>query len=64
MCATFAVPTFFVINGFYVVPAMRDRHSFGRWWRRMFGVYVFWQTVYAPIFLADHLARWHCRPRP
>ena len=48
-----AVPTFFVISGFYLVPALGDPASFARWWRRMIGLYAFWTLVYAPFFLTE-----------
>lgn len=49
-----AVPTFFVIGGFYLAPALGDAAMFGRWWRRMLGLYLFWTLVYAPFFVAEH----------
>ena len=49
-----AVPTFFVINGFYIAGALRDEASFARYMRRMGSLYLFWMLVYAPFYIAPH----------
>lgn len=51
-----AVPTFFVINGFYIVRSLHDRPAFATWLARMARLYVFWMLVYAPFYLGsqDH----------
>ena len=52
VCRT-AVPTFFVISGFYLESALREPTAFGMWWRRMVKLYVFWMLVYAPLYVAE-----------
>ncbi|MDP9124088.1 MAG: acyltransferase [Pseudomonadota bacterium] len=46
-----AVPTFFVISGFYLESALREPTALGTWWRRIVKLYVFWMLVYAPLYV-------------
>jgi hypothetical protein len=46
-----AVPTFFIINGYYLSGAMKDTASFLSWAKRIALAYAFWMIVYSPFYL-------------
>jgi surface polysaccharide O-acyltransferase-like enzyme len=49
-----AVPTFFVINGYYIAAALRDTASLAAWMRRMGMLYLFWMVVYLPFYATSY----------
>jgi peptidoglycan/LPS O-acetylase OafA/YrhL len=49
-----AVPTFFVINGYYLSGMMTDTKSFLSWAKRIALAYAFWMLVYAPFYFPFH----------
>jgi hypothetical protein len=46
-----AVPTFFVINGYYLSGAIKDKAGFTSWAKRIALGYAFWMAVYSPFYL-------------
>ncbi len=50
-----AVPAFFILNGYYLAPALADPPAFGRWLKRILILYAVWSFVYAPQFAPP----WH-----
>jgi len=45
-----AVPTFFVINGYYLWQTLASGHSFARWFKRGLQLYLLWMLIYSPIY--------------
>ncbi|NVZ26611.1 acyltransferase family protein [Pseudomonas gingeri] len=45
-----AVPTFFVINGYYLWQTLARGHSFALWFKRGLLLYLFWMLVYSPTY--------------
>ena len=46
-----AVPTFFIINGFYLHQALAAGHSFATWFKRGLWLYLFWMLIYSPLYV-------------
>ncbi|MGZ0706092.1 acyltransferase family protein [Pseudomonas piscis] len=46
-----AVPTFFIINGYYLYQTLQGGHSFGQWFKRGLLIYLFWMLVYSPQYV-------------
>ncbi|MBK9926577.1 MAG: acyltransferase [Anaerolineales bacterium] len=46
-----AVPTFFVINGYYLSGTIKDKVGFTSWAKRIALGYAFWMAVYSPFYL-------------
>ena len=46
-----AVPTFFVINGYYLSGAMKNTLGFIAWAKRIVLAYVFWMAIYSPFYI-------------
>jgi len=44
------VPTFFVINGYYLWQTLASGHSFARWFKRGLQLYLLWMLIYSPIY--------------
>ena len=49
-----AVPTFFLINGYYSVSALSNRHSLKKYVVRILTLYAFWMSLYFPIYIYTH----------
>jgi peptidoglycan/LPS O-acetylase OafA/YrhL len=49
-----AVPIFFVINGYYLSSALKDKQGFIAWAKRITLTYAFWMAVYLPFYLPFH----------
>ena len=49
-----AVPIFFVINGYYLANALKDKQSFLAWGKKITLAYAFWMTVYLPFYFPLH----------
>ncbi|QXI26944.1 acyltransferase family protein [Pseudomonas vanderleydeniana] len=47
-----AVPTFFVINGYYLWKTLDGGHSFAVWFKRGLLLYLFWMLVYSPTYVS------------
>lgn len=50
-----AVPAFFILNGYYLAPALDDASAFGRWLKRILILYGLWSLIYLPQFAPP----WH-----
>ncbi len=50
-----AVPTFFIINGFYFYPLIAKRRPFWGWARRLGALYGLWMLIYLPFYWPEHL---------
>ncbi|MEN5089824.1 acyltransferase [Pseudomonas protegens] len=46
-----AVPTFFIINGYYLYQTLSGGHSFAQWFKRGLLIYLFWMLVYSPQYV-------------
>lgn len=46
-----AVPTFFIINGFYLYQTLVAGHSFVAWFKRGLWLYLFWMLIYSPLYV-------------
>lgn len=46
-----AVPTFFIINGFYLYQTLAAGHSFTTWFKRGLWLYLFWMLIYSPLYV-------------
>ncbi|NBF10428.1 acyltransferase family protein [Pseudomonas sp. Fl4BN1] len=46
-----AVPTFFIINGYYLYQTLSGGHSFAQWFKRVLLIYLFWMLVYSPQYV-------------
>lgn len=46
-----AVPTFFIINGYYLYQTLEGGHSFAQWFKRGLLIYLFWMLVYSPQYV-------------
>nr|BFD43473.1 acyltransferase family protein [Pseudomonas sp. FFPRI_1] len=46
-----AVPTFFIINGYYLYQSLSGGHSFAQWFKRCLLIYLFWMLVYSPQYV-------------
>lgn len=46
-----AVPTFFIINGYYLFQTLESGHSFAQWFKRGLLLYLFWMLVYSPQYI-------------
>ncbi|NWD69929.1 acyltransferase family protein [Pseudomonas gingeri] len=46
-----AVPTFFVINGYYLWKTLASGHSFATWFKRGLLLYLFWMLIYSPTYV-------------
>lgn len=51
-----AVPIFFVINGYYLSSALKDKQGFIDWAKRIVLAYAFWMAVYLPFYFPLHEA--------
>ena len=50
-----AVPAFFILNGYYLAPALDKPEAFGRWLKRILILYGLWSLIYLPQFAPP----WH-----
>ncbi|MGC5701071.1 acyltransferase family protein [Pseudomonas sp. NFXW11] len=46
-----AVPTFFIVNGYYLYQTLNGGHSFAQWFKRGLLIYLFWMLVYSPQYV-------------
>lgn len=49
-----AVPTFFLINGYYATEALTNAQNLKTYLLRIFKLYVFWSVLYFPLFIYTH----------
>ena len=49
-----AVPTFFLINGYYAVAALSTKESLKRYLSRIGTLYLLWMALYFPIYVFTH----------
>jgi hypothetical protein len=49
-----AVPTFFLINGFYATAALETKQNLKIYLLRVLKLYVFWTILYFPLFMYTH----------
>jgi len=49
-----AVPTFFIINGFYFYPLIARNRSFSNWAKRLAVLYGIWMLLYLPFYWPVH----------
>jgi hypothetical protein len=47
-----AVPTFFIINGFYLHRVLAEGQSFAIWFKRGLWLYLFWMLIYSPMYVS------------
>lgn len=50
-----AVPTFFIINGFYFYPLIAKNRPFLGWAKRLGVLYGIWMMLYLPFYWPEHL---------
>jgi hypothetical protein len=49
-----AVPTFFLINGYYSLSALSTSQTLKKYVIRVLILYIFWMTLYFPIYIYTH----------
>lgn len=49
-----AVPSFFLINGYYSLKALSSKHELKKYLLRVLKLYIFWMALYFPIYLYTH----------
>jgi hypothetical protein len=49
-----AVPTFFLINGYYAIVALETKENLKKYLLRVLKLYVFWTILYFPLFMYTH----------
>lgn len=48
IATTIAVPVFFIINGYYLDPIIKDNKKFKQYLKHLFIIYVVWSIIYIP----------------